>query len=253
MTRCVGHRGAAGLAPENSLAAYAAGIAAGADALECDVHRTRDGELVLIHDAEVSKTTNGHGQVGNLSFSDVRRLNCAAHFGDGKWAVQRIPTLAELLDLAQGRCAVQIEIKVPAEAPYPNIEAEVVEALRSHVILDSAQIISFDGATLSRVRALEPHLPLGYLASRSSLPEDLRRDGEALVAVAQAYGATFLSLERQFITERHLQVTRRLGLGLAVWTVNDRREMERMVRKGVDAITTDRPDTLRQVLDNRPA
>ncbi|HEV7214957.1 MAG TPA: glycerophosphodiester phosphodiesterase family protein [Chloroflexota bacterium] len=248
MTRCVGHRGAAALAPENTLAAFRAGMAAGVDAVECDVHCSRDGQLVLMHDADVSRTTDGSGSIGGMDLAELQRLNCAARFGDGTYASQRIVTLVELLALARGNCGVQIEIKVPEGVPYAGIEAQVVDALHEHGAFDAAQVICFDAATLSRIRALAPSLTLGFLASRASLPTRLQNDPAGLAAQALACGAEFLSLDRQFVAPQHRLATRERGLGLAVWTVNDPRDMQQYIREGVDAITSDRPDLLRQVL-----
>jgi glycerophosphoryl diester phosphodiesterase len=249
MTICVGHRGGAALGPENSLAAFRAGIAAGADAIECDVHRTIDGHLVLMHDADVSRTTEGSGHIGAMTLAQLRRLNCAVHFGDGAYEAQQIPTLEDLLALAQDRCAVQIEIKVPEGVPYAGIEEQVVAAVRTHEVVASAQVICFDVATLARMHTLEPRLTLGYLASRSSLPSDIRRDPVRIAERARDCGASFLSLERQFVTFGHLTAVRRQQLGLAIWTVNERAEMEQWARQDIFAMTSDRPDLLRQVLD----
>jgi glycerophosphoryl diester phosphodiesterase len=248
MTRCVGHRGAAALAPENTLLAFEVGIAAGADAVECDVHMTRDGQLVVMHDADVSRTTDGKGRIGGLALEDLRRLNAAATWPRAV-EHQRPPTLIEVLALARGRCAVQVEIKVPDGVPYPGIEAAVVAALRDADAGDSAQVICFHGPTLRRVRELAPTMALGFLASRSSLPGELRRSPLALVGFAGRCGATFLGLERQLVAAEHGEAARSVGMGLAVWTVNAPREMERLAHQGVDAITSDRPDLLRAVLD----
>ncbi|HEY8744694.1 MAG TPA: glycerophosphodiester phosphodiesterase family protein [Chloroflexota bacterium] len=250
MTRCVGHRGAAGLAPENSLAAFRAGIAAGADAVECDVHQTRDGYLVLMHDADVNRTTDGTGQIGAMLLADLQHLNCAAKFGDGVSAPQHVPRLEDLLDLAAGQCAVQVEIKVPRPRAYAGIELQVVTALREHTMIDGAQVICFDAQTLARVHAIEPRLALGFLGSASSLPAFLRSDAVALVAHAEGCGAGFLGLDREYVRAEHLRAARARGLALGVWTVNDALEMESLIDWGVDAVTSDRPDILRRVLDD---
>ncbi|MGI8914237.1 MAG: glycerophosphodiester phosphodiesterase [Chloroflexota bacterium] len=249
MIRCIGHRGGAALAPENSLAAFRAGIAAGADAVECDVHRTRDGHLILMHDADVSRTTDGRGHIGAMTLAELEGLNCAVHFGDGAFAPQRIPTLAELLAITQRHVAVQVEIKVPDGKAYGGIESQVVTAFRDSAVTDTAQVISFDAPTLTRTRALAPNLSLGFLASHSSLPSDLQDDPAHLARYARACGANFLGLERQFLTAAHIIAAAHEGLGVAVWTVNDRRDIERFARLGVFSITSDRPDLLRQVLD----
>ena len=248
MTRCVGHRGAAGLAPENTLASYRAGIAAGADAVECDVHLSADGRPVLIHDADLGRTTDGSGLVGDLPLAALRELDAAACFPGG-YARQRIPTLDEYLELLAGRCRAQIEVKVPERGAYAGIERLVAATLREHQALDSAQVICFDPATLRRLHALEPALELGYLGSARSLPPAEAKDPARLAAAAREVGASFLGLDRRFFRPEHLAAARKAGLGMAVWTVNEPAEMERLVALGLDAITSDRPDLLRAVLD----
>lgn len=248
MTRCVGHRGAAGLAPENTVAAFEAGIAAGADLLECDVHVTADGHLVLMHDADVSRTTDGRGRIGAMTLQEIKQLNAAAAFGHPARR-ESVPTLDDFLTLARGRCAVQVEIKVPDGVAYPGIEQAIVSDLRRFGALKSAQVICFDAETLIRVQSLAPELTLGFLASRSSLPAPLRRSPTALAAYAKQAGAGFLSLERRLVSADHQAAARAMGLGLAAWTVNEQSEMATFARMGLDAITSDRPDILRSVLD----
>jgi glycerophosphoryl diester phosphodiesterase len=138
---------------------------------------------------------------------------------------------------------------VPNGIPYSGIERTVVEALREQQGIETAQIISFDIETLGRVHALESHLVLGYLASRSSLPPAMRRAPDALAELARSFGFTFLGLDRQLVAPGHLRAAKTHGLRLAVWTVNDRPEMQHLVQMGVDSITSDRPDILRAVLD----
>mgnify|MGYP001397729505 CR=1 FL=1 len=251
MTRVVGHRGAAGLAPENTLAAFDAGIVAGADAVECDVHMSRDGQLVVIHDPDVSRTTDGMGNVGQLTLSELRKLNASVRFAGDSFRPQRIPTLADVLQLARGRCAIQIEVKTCAGVRYEGIEQAVVDTLTREGSLDSAQIISFDWETVRRLRRLLPNLPLGLLATSRTLPSSLRRDPKALAALASSAGASFLGLERKYLQPAHRSVTKASGLGIAVWTVNDVNDMDLFVGQQLDAITTDRPDLLRGVLDRR--
>jgi len=97
LTLCVAHRGGSLLAPENTLVAFEAGIAAGADWVECDVHLTRDGSIVAIHDADLRRTTDRDGTVSRMTLADVRQANAAAKFTDRTFDVQRVPTLDELL------------------------------------------------------------------------------------------------------------------------------------------------------------
>lgn len=251
MTRVVGHRGAAGLAPENTLPAFDAGIVAGADAVECDVHMSRDGQLVVIHDPDVSRTTDGTGTVGQLTLSELRRLDASARFAGNSFGTQRIPTLSEVLQFARGRCDVQIEVKTVAGARYPGIEQAIVDALTCEDSLHAAQLISFDVETLRQLRRLLPTTPLGFLATGRTLPPPLRRDAKALAALARSAGASFLGLDRKYIRPLHRSMAKGSGLGIAVWTVNEVGDMDLFAGQQLDAITTDRPDLLRAVLDRR--
>ena len=135
----VAHRGGAGLAPENTLAAFRAGLEQGADALELDVHLSRDGELVVIHDPILARTTNAAGEVGDMTFAELRQLDAAARYFGPPVGRQLIPTLQEVVDLAKGRASLQIEIKVRSDGSrYPGIESKVVETLRQSGMVDDA-------------------------------------------------------------------------------------------------------------------
>ena len=189
------HRGGAGLAPENTLAAFRAGLEQAADALELDVHLSRDGELVVIHDAALARTTNEAGEVGEMTLAELRKLDASARLFGRPAGRQIIPTLQEVVDLAKGRAALQIEIKVRANgARYPGIEAKVVDTLRHNGMLDSAVVLSFDFPTLEAVKALEKRLPTCALVSRAYLSKVGKRGpaavAEEIARVGAAYGGS---------------------------------------------------------------
>src|SRR6266699_2476166 len=136
----VAHRGGSRLAPENTLAAFRNALTLPIDALELDVHMSRDGHAVVIHDNTVDKRTNGHGNILDLDFAYLRSLNAAAHFPGGWPEPQQIPTLREVLDLARGHVQVYIEIKLircdSTYGSYPHIAKTVIEEVRTAAILD---------------------------------------------------------------------------------------------------------------------
>src|SRR5215471_19656445 len=143
----VGHRGAMGYCPENTLASFERGLELGADWIELDVHLSRDGELIVIHDETLERTTNGHGLVRERSLSELRALDA----GDG----QHIPTLPEVLSFARARATVvDIEIK-NAPIYYEGIERAVARAVRDAQMLDNVIVISFDHAAVKRVKEIE--------------------------------------------------------------------------------------------------
>src|SRR5438445_3289928 len=139
----VGHRGAMGHCPENTLASFERGLELGADWIEMDVHLSRDGELVVIHDETVDRTTNGSGLVQDHTLVELNELDAGSWFG-AAYVGQRIPTLGEVLDWARFRGAVlDIEIK-NAPIYYAGIEEMVVHTLDRYGMTDQAIVISFD-------------------------------------------------------------------------------------------------------------
>src|SRR5271156_4282030 len=106
----IAHRGASGTFPENTLAAFRAAIDAGADMCELDVHLTRDGVVVVIHDEEVDRTTDGKGRVAEMTLAEIKRLDAGARY-DRRFTGETIPTLEEVFDLVEGRCSLNIELK----------------------------------------------------------------------------------------------------------------------------------------------
>jgi glycerophosphoryl diester phosphodiesterase len=246
----VAHRGGAALAPENTLAAFENAVKLGVDQVECDVHLSKDGELVVMHDPDVSRTTNGVGQIGELTLAEIKKLNDAAKFGDGSWPEQQVPTLAEVLDVVKGRVGIQIEIKVAAgNARYPGIEKKVVDALAAKGMTDQAIVISFDFPTLWDVKAIEPRIKTGALVNAQWMTARMTKSPEQIVdEVVQATGADYFMPTSGSVTEALVKATHARGLKLGTWTVDATAEMKRLAGWGVDGITSNRPDELVQVL-----
>jgi len=157
----IGHRGAMGCAPENTFPSFEFGVLHGADILELDIHLSRDGEVVVIHDATLDRTTNGHGYVRDHTLSELKRLDAGASFGDA-YAGARIPTFAELLEWSHDRTTLAVEIKADY-VRYPDIEEKVVELLARYDAVDQVIMISFDHTTLRKMKRLEPNVAIGPL------------------------------------------------------------------------------------------
>jgi glycerophosphoryl diester phosphodiesterase len=245
----VAHRGGAGLAPENTLAAFRVGLEQGADALELDVHLSRDGELVVIHDPILARTTNAAGEVGDMAFAELRQLDASARYFGTPVDRQLIPTLQEVVDLAKGHASLQIEIKVRSDGSrYPGIESRVVELLRKSGMVDDAVILSFDFPTLTAVRTLEPRLRTCALISRAFLSEIGKRGPAAVAAEMAGLGVTSVGVDKAWLLEPMYKELRLRGLGVGVWTVDDPEAMRKFASMGVDFITSNRPDLLREAL-----
>lgn len=243
----VAHRGGAGLWPENSLLAYRQALGLGVDLVECDVHLSKDGEVAVIHDPTLDRTTEGRGKVRDQTMADLRRIRLRDR--DGAIIEERVASLDDLAALIRESSAdLLLEIKTDsAYARYPGIEELVVEILERHHLTRRVFVVSFDIDTVRHVRSIERSIRTGGLVSRKTLALTGQSLGEAMVNLS-GFGATLVGLETPLLDGNAVREARRLGLFLAVWTVNDPDEMKRQIELGVDLLITDRPDLARMVL-----
>jgi glycerophosphoryl diester phosphodiesterase len=247
----IAHRGGARLAPENTLAAFRNALTLPVDAIEMDVHMSRDGFPVVIHDNTVERLTNGEGNILDLDLASLRSLNAAAHFPGGWPVAEQIPTLREVLDLSQRRVQVLIEIKTSrrddVEGRYPNIAESVVNELRATGMLELAIIISFDWQMLSIVKSLEPTLATGALVSDSLWNSHAEHALDTLTAQIKPLGCEWISLDHKLFTPDMPALLHEQGLRLGLWTVNTLEQLQYFAAAGVNALTTDRPDFFSRV------
>ena len=228
----VGHRGAAGHAPENTLASLALGHALNADALEIDVHLSADGVPVVIHDSTVDRTTNGHGAVADLSLDRLKSLDASA--GNPIYTGIKLPTLDEVLVWARGRARLVIELKKPAEA---ELVRKTLDLLGQHQLLDRVFLISFDHEGLKLVRESSSEALTGALYDSTEDP----------VAVAAACGANAVCPRWSRLTREQVHAAQQAGLAVSVWTANEYADIAAMGALGVDAVTSDYPDRVRAI------
>ena len=228
----IAHRGASGEFPENTLAAFAAAIEAGAQMCELDVQLSADGVAMVIHDDTVDRTTDGKGAVSSMSLAELRRLDAGCKFG-AAFAGARIPTLDEVLNLAKGRCALNVELK------GAGVESEVCRLVRAHHAFADTIVSSFDWDSLAAARKLEPALRLGVLADR--------RADAALQAAAHLRAAS-VNPRYDLVTAAMVKRAHDAGLKVLVWTIDKPARMRRMIAMGVDGIMTDYPARLAALL-----
>ncbi len=243
---CVGHRGAAGLAPQNTMASFRAGIAAGVDAIELDIHLSSDGRLVVIHDPVVDKLTDGKGRVSAMSLAELRALDASARFPGWTGEPQRLPTLEEALDLlaepGNEKVGLQLEIKLDEDGSrHPGIEAAALAAVRDRGLIDRTIVISFDFPTLATARELEPGVKTCALVGKAwfKAAGGSRPDQAAAIA---ASGADYAGVDHRYLSRELFDALRAAGLGVGAWTVDDPAVMMALSSLGVDFVTTNRPD-----------
>ncbi len=232
----VGHRGAAGLAPENSIAAFRLAYSIGVRWFELDVRLTRDGVPVVLHDPTVDRTTSGTGSVAALSLAELQSLVIDD-------AAACVPTLREALDCLPEDAYWLIELK-QTEGQEARLAAAALAALRQARCRDRARVISFAPALLAAVRGQEPELPLGILTARD-LEDAL---ASAAAALKGARGCAAILPQAGMITPESVARCRAAGYLVAGWTANSAAAIRRLAAAGVDEIVTDFPDLALRVL-----
>jgi len=233
------HRGASAYAPENTLAAFNLAFEMGADGIELDVTLTKDGVPVVIHDDTVDRTTNGHGAVKAMTLEEIKQLDASYKFE--KYRGEKIPTLAEVLRAVGKRGIVNIELK-STTLKTDGVEAATLAVIQDTGTLDNVIISSFNPFALQRMFALEPRLPRGLLYA-PDLPLYLRRAWLRPLARATAMHPHCSMIDARFVAW-----AKGKGLKINTWTTDDPAEMKRLCDLGVDAIITNKPDILRQVV-----
>ena len=248
------HRGASESTPENTLAAFRAGTDQGADLIEMDVQRSADGELVVIHDTNLARTTNVEDlfpdrapwNVGDFTAAEMQTLDAGSWKG-AQFTGEKLPTFAEAIEvIRKSGSGMLLEIKAPQL--YTGIEAEVSAALResrgyvqSAVGQDKLVVQSFNFDSMKTFTELEPTVPVGLLGTPTfdQLPE--------LATWADQINPFHASIDAAYVAEVH-----RLGMDVLVWTVNTEADMVRAINLGVDGVITNRPDVLNALLEDTP-
>lgn len=244
----IGHRGAAGDAPENTLASIREALRQNADAIEVDLHQSLDGVVVAIHDDTVDRTTDGEGKVANLTLAQLKKLDAGAWF-DIEYAGQRIPTLDEVLVATPPETTLILELKQGSDI-YPGVETRVINTLRSagrtNVILKSFSVevlAAFErlGPEFARLYVFVAHI--GFL--------NLIVDDGLRVASAYDDKVSWLQVHSCCITEGFVREAQKQGFRVVAWNVHDSASMREMIDLRVDAIETDYPALLKRILAER--
>ena len=221
-TAIIAHRGGTSLAPENSLEGLFKAHKIGVSIVEIDIRATKEGQLVLMHDATVNRTTNGHGKVNQMTSKELRPLQLTNS--------ERVPTLTEALRIVKNKCIVKVDIK------EDGIEHDVLRTLQKHGMIRQAIIAHSLPTVLLRMKSGSPYLRTELSGFRH------RNKKNAFIKKALRGRANIISphlsiTDRELVNEIHSH-----GMEVHVWTVNRMTDIRRMMRLGVDAITTDRPE-----------
>ena len=216
----IGHRGARAYEPENTLRSFRRAVELGVDAVELDVRRTRDNEIVVIHNSDVNKTTDGSGAVNEFTLEEIKKFVTDKD--------EHIPTLEEVLDAVGKRVKLLVELK---EA---GIEEKVLDLIRRKGLIDNVILISFHEDVLRKVRELDNTVTTGLIYVRHKNP----------IQSALELKAEYLLPLYRFTHSANVKKAHENGLKVIVWTINTKEEAAEYMKKGVDGIATDRPEIL---------
>ncbi|MGI6543014.1 MAG: glycerophosphodiester phosphodiesterase [Limnochordia bacterium] len=234
----IAHRGFSAIAPENTLLAFQKARDVGADGIEIDVHLTGDGEVVVLHDEKVNRTTNGSGYVGDMTLAQVQELDAGSWFS-AEAAGQRIPTLEQVCAfVADWGGWFNIEIKT-THRRYDGIEQKVLDLIRAYNIVDQVFISSFNHESLRLVRELDPSIATAALYS-----EQLHEPWNYV----KTFSANALHPAHRTVTAEVVSKAHAAGIAVRPWTIDDLEAGRMFFNYGVDAIITNRPDLMLQVL-----
>lgn len=272
----LGHRGAPDVAPENTLAAFRAGLDAGVDGFELDVQLSRDGKLVVIHDERVDRTTNGKGWVKDMTLAELKALDAGSWFkqesggassgsgcgpfggdarsarndgadgrsggtgtADAPFAGEKIPTLEEVLELVAAKCSlINIEIK-SGLVLYPGIEEKTIAVLKDFGIVEKTVLSSFNHFSLRAAKALDSSIRTGVLYMEGLVDPWVY----ARHVPADALHPAFYAVVPEIVAGAHAA-----GLAVNTWTVDKPEDMRRMMAWGVDAVITNHPAAMLEVV-----
>ncbi len=228
----IAHRGASGYAPENTMASFRLALEMGAKAVEFDVHQTRDHELVVLHDEDLKRVGRKKARVRDLTREELAAIDVGSWF-DPCFSAERVPTLSDVYDLAQGKAELHLEIKRGSRY-YPGIEERVVDLIQRRKAWGTTLVSSFDHAALFSIRSLDTRLRIGYLLGLTGMKTAFREMEELR--------AESLNISARQADARRVRECKERGLRALVYTINSRKELARMDRLGVDGVFTNFPE-----------
>ena len=231
----IAHRGAAGNAPENTLASIRQAIADGTDWVEIDVQETADGEVVVIHDSDFMKLAGVNLKVWDGTLEQVREIDIGSWFAP-RFSSERVPTLGDVLTEAKGKAGVVIELKYYGHDQ--QLEQRVVDIVEQHEMTDEIVIMSLNYAGIQKVRELRPNWTIGLLSAKA-------------IGNLARLDVDFLAVTSRMATPGFVRRSHAHDKQVFVWTVNDSLGLSRMMSMGVDGVITDEPALARKVIADR--
>ncbi|MEQ9307575.1 MAG: glycerophosphodiester phosphodiesterase family protein [Marinoscillum sp.] len=247
----IAHKGASGIAPENTMAAFKLALEMGVDMIELDVRNTHDEQIVVFHDPTLDRTTNGTGLVHDYTLAEIKELDAGSWFGDAKYAGEKVPTLKEVLDMVAGRCQVLIEIKHMDHPHYHDFAEKLIDIIHQEkdgykwIILQSLETEYLEAAheyddhvQTKKLMIGEDSAPLLAFYIETKMHLGRAKEDDRM----KALNPEFHTLSTRRVFNMHAK-----GFQVYTYSPNTREEMVKMLHMGVDGIITDFPQILIQI------
>lgn len=236
MSKIFAHRGYSGNYPENTMLAFKKAIECGVDGIELDVQLTKDGEVVIIHDETIDRTTTGQGYVADYTYEELEKLDASYKFKD--CGFNKIPTLKEYFELVKDlKLITNIELKTGINQ-YLGIEEKVWEMIKEYKLEDRVIISSFNHFSVMRMKKIAPQLKYGFLSEDWIIDAGKYTHSHGV----QCYHPSYNNLIPEVIDE-----LKKYDLEINTWTVNEEKDMEYLYSKGIDVIITNYPELAKEV------
>ena len=237
----IAHRGASAYYPENTLVSFAAAISLGAGMVEFDVQLSRDGEVVVFHDEKLSRCTNGRGKLAAYTLAELKKLDAGKWF-DEKFKGEKIPTLKEVLSFCSGKIAVNIEVKTEAVADKiaGGIEEKCLKIVGQTGMSRHAVFSSFDPRAVQHLKQIDNSAAVAVLFEKKIY--GVKPPSE----IVEMLGADCFNCSYRELNKKWLRDIKTHNIPVNVYTVDEEREMRRLLEAGVDGIFTNKPDVLKK-------
>lgn len=242
----IAHRGGSKLAPENTIAAFKNAIKIGVDMIEIDVHLSKDGEIIVIHDGSVDKTTNGKGEIKDLTLAEIKKLDAGSWFSD-KYVNEKVSTLSEVLQAIDGKAKLLIEIK-DGDEKYPGLEKKIVEAIKEQNALNWVVVQSFNKNSILRIKKIYPELITFYLLGNNfdDFYNNLTKQLNSNESIDKRFKG--IAPHHSRLDADKVKLLHSAGYEVYTFTVNSKEDLQKTIDYGVDGIITDIPDVLKDIL-----
>lgn len=244
----IAHRGSSGTAPENTLSAIQQAMASKVDMVEVDLHLSKEGEVIILHDPTLDRTTNGTGKIAAHTLPELRKLDVGSWFSSD-FTGEKIPTLSEVFELVQGKTPLLLELKKAEEGLYEGLEEAVIAKVREYKMEEQVVLQSFENEIVDKLVALAPELEVHklYVGTFPGLPfynDESFQSGN----IIQYPGVAAINSYYKILSRRTVYQAHHVGKQVYVYTVNEEEDMRKMISFGVDGIITNYPDRLIELL-----